>query len=155
MKGPKYARNIVFFVDFFCRFLGNVKKTDWLFFSHWIFVESLESHWSLPASKIFNIFWVTQRKVMKTREASDFLWLHKNMNCALPLRVLFIWMDHSLFLNTSWDRIKKLQKSNLITKYIEVLRNVRTISLISETELNSVLWESTFRKRKVREGWST
>ena len=34
---------------------------------------------------LVSIFWVNWRKVMHTREATDFWGLHKNMNCAVPL----------------------------------------------------------------------
>ena len=46
-----------------------------LFFSHWIFVEGLESQWSLWAGEmsLVSIFWVTWRKLMKARKAPDFV----------------------------------------------------------------------------------
>ena len=50
-KGPKYARNLVFLL-IFCQSFWNIKKTEGLFFLHLIFLESLESQWSVPASEI-------------------------------------------------------------------------------------------------------
>ena len=50
-KGPKYAKNIVF-LSILVQIFGNIKKIEWLFFSHWIFVEGLGVSWSLPASEI-------------------------------------------------------------------------------------------------------
>ena len=65
-----------------------------LFFSHWIFVEGLESQWSLWAGEmsLVSIFWVTWRKLMKARKAPDFAGgggrggYRKIKNCAFPLR---------------------------------------------------------------------
>ena len=45
------------------------------------------SQWNMS---LVSTFWVIWRKVMHTREAPDFLGLHKNMNCAFPLRFIYI-----------------------------------------------------------------
>ena len=82
-KGPKYVRNIVFLLIFWQSF-WNITKAEWMFFLHWIFVESISDQFQ-PVKYVFSTFWVIWKKVMHTREAPDFLGLHKNMNCAFPL----------------------------------------------------------------------
>ena len=50
-KGPQYVRNVVFLSNFL-QIFWNIKKAEWLFLSHWVFVQSLEFQWSVPAREI-------------------------------------------------------------------------------------------------------
>ena len=51
-KGPKYIRNIVFSLLIFLQIFSNIRKSECLFFSRWIFVESIEFQWSVSASEL-------------------------------------------------------------------------------------------------------
>ena len=57
-------------------------KAEWLFFSHWIFLEGLEFQWSVLASELRLQLVFFELFEEKSREAPDSWGLHKNTNCA-------------------------------------------------------------------------
>ena len=89
-KGPKYARNLVFFVDILAEFLKYLKSRMVVFLTLNIcrklrILEISSSQWNMS---LVSIFWVIWRKIMHTCKAPDLWGLHKNMNCAFPLKKL-------------------------------------------------------------------
>ena len=103
-----------------------------LFFSHWIFVEGLESQWSLWASEmsLVSIFWVTWRKVMKARKAPDFVGgggggsVHKKKELRVsfkkekPRELLKIeyWLLLIILLFTQWIKVAHVMNLKLLFK---------------------------------------
>ena len=103
-----------------------------LFFSHWIFVEGLESQWSLWAGEmsLVSIFWVTWRKLMKARKAPDFaggggegrVYKNKELRVSFkkekPRELLKIeyWLLLIILLFTQWIKVAHVMNFKLLYK---------------------------------------
>ena len=95
-KGPKYIRNIVFSLLIFLQIFSNIKKSEWLFFSRWIFVESIEFQWSVSVSELCIQLVNFSLSCLRKRDAD--LWLlifegyTQKKNCMFPFKNF--WMGH-------------------------------------------------------------
>ena len=112
----KMCQKYCFFFTFLQVF-WNIKSAEWLFFSYWIFVESLGSQWSVPVSQLglqlvfFELFEEKRCRLVKRAFT----------NCAFPLKssyniTSYFWfkaknipiLDLTLIqTQTKWDSFKK------------------------------------------------
>ena len=101
LKG-QHMPGIVFFTNFLANF--------WKYWKNWVAVFHIlnicrkliisvicSSQWNMS---LVTTFWVIWRNVMHTCEAPEFWWLHKNINCEVPLSsdqwmsIFTMWLGH-------------------------------------------------------------